>query len=138
MSEKKRFRLGDAVVNLCSMAAPLAEEVVSVASKALVYEYCGDASALTSRLGHFVCRDEMTEQEVAAAIKRKLAAGHPAEMWQACGPLICPNILFQCDIVSVNLLQVFVGRNFGSFVTCEDGKYINFYIGQTGFCIYAA
>jgi hypothetical protein len=35
-------------------------------------------------------------------------------------------------------VQVFVGRNFGSFVTFEDGKYIYFYIGQTGFCVFAA
>ena len=33
--------------------------------------------------------------------------------------------------------QVFVGRNFGCFVTHEDGKFMYFYIGQTGFCIFA-
>lgn len=36
------------------------------------------------------------------------------------------------------LAQVFIGRNFGAFVTFEEGKYIYFYIGQTGFCVYAA
>jgi len=59
--------------------------------------------------------DEMTEHEMAAAIKRELAAAHPADMW-----------------------QVFVGRSFSCYVTHEEAKYIYFYIGQTGFCVYAA
>lgn len=37
-----------------------------------------------------------------------------------------------------NPSQVFVGRSFACYVTHEDGKYIYFYIGQTGFCVYAA
>ncbi|RYG50081.1 hypothetical protein EON66_12220 [archaeon] len=65
--------------------------------------------------GRHACREEMTEQDVAGSVKRKLAEKFPADIW-----------------------QVFVGRNFGCFVTHEDGKYIYFYLGQMGFCIYAA
>ncbi len=57
----------------------------------------------------------MTEQEVATAMKTKLVERYPSDMW-----------------------QVIVGRNFGCFCTHEEAKYIYFYIGQTGFCIYAA
>lgn len=57
----------------------------------------------------------MTEQDIATAIKKELDEVHPAEMW-----------------------QVFVGRNFGCFVTHEDAKYIYFYLQQTGICVYAA
>jgi dynein light chain LC8-type len=95
MSEKKRFRSGDAVVNVCSMPPGLAEEVVMVASKAY--------------------REEMTEAEMATAIKRALAARHPAEMW-----------------------QVIVGRSFGSYVTHEAAHFIYFYLEQTGFLVWAA
>ena len=35
-------------------------------------------------------------------------------------------------------LQVMVGRNFGSYVTFEEGHYIYFYIAQTGFVVFAA
>lgn len=95
MSEKKRFRLGAAVVNVCSMPMPLAEAVVDCATAAL--------------------RDEMTEQGVATAMRKQLVAWYPADVW-----------------------QVFVGRNFSCFVSHEDGKYIYFYIGQTGFCVYSS
>lgn len=30
----------------------------------------------------------------------------------------------------------FAGRNFGSFVTFEQGRFIYFYIGQTGVCLF--
>jgi len=33
---------------------------------------------------------------------------------------------------------VFVGRNFGSFVTFEDKHYAYFYIGQTGFVVFVS
>lgn len=95
MSEKKRFRLGDAIVNVCSMPPPLAEMVVGFATKALA--------------------EMMTEKEVATAVKTMLVEKMPADMW-----------------------QVIVGRNFSCFCTHEDGKYIQFYIAQTGFCVYAA
>lgn len=52
---------------------------------------------------------------MALAVKRELAALYPADMW-----------------------QVFVGRSFSCYVTHEESKYIYFYIGQTGFCVYAA
>ena len=35
MTEKKRFRLGPAIVNLNAMSAPLAESVVNIAAQAL-------------------------------------------------------------------------------------------------------
>jgi len=34
------------------------------------------------------------------------------------------------------LWHCFVGRNFGAFVTHEDGKFSYFYIGQIGFLIF--
>jgi hypothetical protein len=57
----------------------------------------------------------MTDTESAKAIRLKLKELMPDDLW-----------------------QVFIGRNFGSFVTFEDGKYIYFYIGQTGVCVFAA
>lgn len=57
----------------------------------------------------------MTEQEVASVLKARLSKVYPDTVW-----------------------QVFVGRNFGAFVTYEEGKYIYFYIGQVGFCVYGA
>jgi len=95
MSEKKRFRIGEAVVNVCSMSLPMAEAIVDIAGKAL--------------------KDEMTEMDVATAIKRKLVERYSAHMW-----------------------QVIVGRSFGAFGTHEEGHYLYFYLGQTGFCVYAA
>lgn len=94
MTEKKRFRLGPAIVNINAMTLPLAESVVNIAAQAL--------------------KDEMTEEAVAGAIKKRLAEKFPADIW-----------------------QVFVGRNFGCFVSHEDGKFVYFYIGQTGFCVFA-
>ena len=41
-----------------------------------------------------------------------------------------------CVFVRVSSWHVFVGRKFGCFVTHEDGKFIYFYIGQTGVCIF--
>lgn len=57
----------------------------------------------------------MTDTESAKEIRLKLKESMPDDLW-----------------------QVFIGRNFGSFVTFEDGKYIYFYIGQTGVCVFAA
>ena len=54
-----------------------------------------------------------TEQEIAAAIKAKLNTQYPST-WHC-----------------------FVGRNFGSFVTHEASKFIYFYIGQMGICLFA-
>lgn len=63
MSEKKRFRVGDAVVNLCTMSAALIEEVVDISSKA--------------------AKSEITEMAIAAKIKEELAAAHGAVgSWQ--------------------------------------------------------
>ena len=33
--------------------------------------------------------------------------------------------------------HVFVGRNFGCYVTHEESKFVYFYIGQVGICIFS-
>jgi len=55
----------------------------------------------------------MTEQEMASDLKGRLTKVMPDSTW-----------------------QVFVGRNFGAYVTYEEGKYIYFYINQMGFCVF--
>lgn len=55
----------------------------------------------------------MTEQEMASDLKGRLTKVMPDSTW-----------------------QVFVGRNFGAYVTYEEGKYIYFYINQIGFCVF--
>lgn len=59
---RKRFRLGEAVVNVCSMAMPMAEQIVEISTTAL--------------------RDEMTEQAASDAIKKQLVERYPGKMWQ--------------------------------------------------------
>lgn len=54
-----------------------------------------------------------TENEIAAAVKQKFEQQYPST-WHC-----------------------FVGRNFGCFVTHEASKFIYFYIGQTGICLFA-
>jgi len=54
-----------------------------------------------------------TENEIATAIKIKFENQYPAT-WHC-----------------------FVGRNFGCFVTHEHSKFIYFYIGQTGVCLFS-
>eukprot|EP01038_Epipyxis_sp_PR26KG_P005242 gene5242-7287_t len=54
-----------------------------------------------------------TEQEIASAIKAKFE-----QQFQS---------TWHC----------FVGRNFGCFVTHESSKFIYFYIGQMGICLFA-
>jgi hypothetical protein len=80
----------------------------------------------------------MTEETVAGAVKKKLLEHFPADIWQVCmdkaSLYLSPPL--PCRPLSSST-QVFVGRNFGCFVTHEDGKFMYFYIGQTGFCIFA-
>lgn len=95
MAERKRFKIGEAVVNVCSMKADLAEAIVAICEQAL--------------------ESESGEQEVALKVQAALHARFPVEIW-----------------------QVIVGRNFGTFATHEDGKFLYFYLAQTGFCIWAA
>jgi len=54
-----------------------------------------------------------TEQEIATAIKKQFE-GKYQSVWHC-----------------------FVGRNFGTFVTHESTKFIYFYIGQMGICVFA-
>ncbi len=73
----------------------------------------------------------------------RVCTGRPSEH--------CPLTAFSClslsllcvcaalPITTPNFcLQVMVGRNFGSYVTFEEGHYIYFYIAQTGFVVFAA
>jgi dynein light chain LC8-type len=55
----------------------------------------------------------VTEQEIASAIKAKFEQEFPS-VWHC-----------------------FIGRNFGCFVTHEASKFIYFYIGQMGICLFA-
>jgi dynein light chain LC8-type len=54
-----------------------------------------------------------TEQEIASAIKSKFEQQYQLT-W-----------------------HVFVGRNFGCYVTHEASKFVYFYIGQVGICVFA-
>ncbi|KAJ1431502.1 Dnl2 protein-like protein [Ochromonadaceae sp. CCMP2298] len=54
-----------------------------------------------------------SENEIAASIKQKFEQQYPST-WHC-----------------------FIGRNFGCFVTHEASKFIYFYIGQTGICLFA-
>ncbi len=54
-----------------------------------------------------------TEQEIASAIKAQFEQQFPS-VWHC-----------------------FIGRNFGCFVTHEASKFIYFYIGQMGICLFA-
>jgi len=56
---------------------------------------------------------ESTEQDMARAIKAQMEANF-AGVW-----------------------HVFVGRNFGCFVTHEATKFVYFYVGQVGICIFS-
>jgi len=54
-----------------------------------------------------------SEQEIAKAIKASFESYYPS-VWHC-----------------------FVGRNFGCFVTHESSKFIYFYIGQVGVCLFS-
>ena len=90
MTEKKRFRLGPAIVNISAMSAPLAESVINIAAAALRYDLriivSGVASKESARLSSHpprcLLRDEMTEELVAGAVKRRLVEKYPADIWQ--------------------------------------------------------
>eukprot|EP00937_MAST-01D_sp_MAST-1D-sp2_P003892 g3892.t1 len=56
---------------------------------------------------------ESNEQAIAKAIKASLETHFPG-LW-----------------------HVFVGRNFGCYVTHEEAKFVYFYIGQVGICIFS-
>ena len=64
MSEKKKFRVGEAVVNVCTMIPAVYEHAVAVSTRAL--------------------KEEMTEMAAAAAIKKAMLAAFPADNWQVC------------------------------------------------------
>ncbi|KAG5186792.1 Dnl2 protein-like protein [Tribonema minus] len=58
-------------------------------------------------------KDNNLEKEIAHAIKTNFERIYPS-VWHC-----------------------FVGRNFGSFVTHEQSKFIYFYIGQMGVCLFS-
>ena len=64
MSEKKKFKVGEAVVNVCTMIPAVYEHAVAVSTRAL--------------------KEEMTEMAAAAAIKKAMLAAFPADNWQVC------------------------------------------------------
>ena len=86
----------------------------------------------------------MTEQEVATDLKARLTKLFPDSVWQVRAAAAAVRRPRKASMGSLGLMplllatQVFVGRNFGAFVTYEEGKYIYFYINQIGFCVYAA
>jgi len=52
--------------------------------------------------------------------------------------LLAQNLLVRIILmVGFTRWHCFIGRNFGCFVTHEASKFIYFYIGQTGICIFA-
>ena len=66
MSEKKKFKVGDAVVNVCTMLPAVYEHAVAVSTQAL--------------------KEEMTEMAAAAAIKKAMLAAFPSDNWQVRPP----------------------------------------------------
>lgn len=94
MSEKKRFRLGPAVVNICAMRPELAESVINIchssircAGRPLPRRFVCAKRALTL---HAARRDKVTEQEAAIDVKAKLKAKYPDGLWQVrAGTGIC-------------------------------------------------
>ncbi|GMI44644.1 hypothetical protein TrCOL_g363 [Triparma columacea] len=58
-------------------------------------------------------RSNNTEQEIAASIRKSFEQMYPS-VWHC-----------------------FVGRNFGTYVTHESSKFIYFYVGQVGVCLFA-
>ncbi len=120
MSEKKRFRLGPAVVNLCMMKPDLAETVVNLADSCLKCVHPSARAAPLAKVGALapsrdtnekvtahqltnqppaprscrppcrrfllVCRENMTEQEVAADLRKRLTAKMPDNIWQVRPP----------------------------------------------------
>ncbi len=59
-------------------------------------------------------RQNNTEQEVAASIRKQFETLYSSSVWHC-----------------------FVGRNFGTYVTHEEKKFIYFYVGQVGVCLFA-
>eukprot|EP00957_Ditylum_brightwellii_P089053 6781583-Ditylum_brightwellii.AAC.1 len=59
-------------------------------------------------------RNNYTDQEIAAAIRMQFQKLYPPSVWHC-----------------------FVGRDFGTYVSHESTKYIYFYIGQIGVCLFA-
>ena len=64
-------------------------------------------------IAHMCIQTESNEQAIAKAIKASLE-GNFTGTW-----------------------HVFVGRNFGCYVTHEESKFVYFYIGQVGICIFS-
>lgn len=126
-NEKKRFRLGPAVVNINTCKIELAEAIVSICDEAL--------------------KTKMTDEAAAQEIKAKVSAKYPDGVWQVRrragfaardGTLPRPrrHALTRAARALAPRAQVFLGRNFGSYVTFVEGKYLYFYIGQVGFVVY--
>ena len=58
-----------------------------------------------------------------------------------CSPRLClplpPMLRHTILVCLLHRWHVFVGRNFGCYVTHEESKFVYFYIGQVGICIFS-
>mmetsp|Transcript_20061 Transcript_20061/g.24797 ORF Transcript_20061/g.24797 Transcript_20061/m.24797 type:complete len:109 (-) Transcript_20061:229-555(-) len=59
-------------------------------------------------------RDNYTDRDIASSIRTSFQTSYPTSVWHC-----------------------FVGRDFGTFVSHEASKYIYFYVGQVGVCLFA-
>lgn len=66
------------------------------------------------RVAQEAIRDWYTDQEIASAIRKQFQVLYPPSVWHC-----------------------FVGRDFGSYVSHEANKYVYFYVGQLGVCLFA-
>ncbi len=69
---------------------------------------------LLPQIAQDAIRDNYTDNTIAAAIRKRVQAVYPLFIWHC-----------------------FVGRNFSSYVSHEASKYIYFYVGQIGVCLFA-
>ena len=68
----------------------------------------------TQQVAQEAIRDWYTDQEIASAIRKQFQVLYPPSVWHC-----------------------FVGRDFGSYVSHEANKYVYFYVGQLGVCLFA-
>jgi len=66
------------------------------------------------RVAQNAIRNHYSDQEIAASIRKQFQKLYPPSVWHC-----------------------FVGRDFGTFVSHEANKYIYFYVGQLGVCLFA-
>ena len=153
MSEKKSFKLNGAIVKLNQMPMAMAEQAVDISLAAIKdnntervrhllactvhAQWCmhGDSDAT-----HSQADPNCLPQEIASQIKAQMveanAGTYVRDVYGARG---C------CALWRVHLADgvgcrwhCFVGRKFGCYVTHESQKFIYFYVGQMGVCLFAS